>query len=789
MANNENDNDAAQVYLLGKTYLANNQGQFYIRNDPIVQMASGDRHTLIITESGRAFAFGDNGSGQLGLGHTNNVEKVSCIKSLKFGDTGERVILAACGRESSLVATNRGSIYAFGSNNRSQLGIESKDTTMIHTQPSKIEHFRGKINWKQISMGAEHACALTEDGLVYVWGSNEDGQCGQPRKNDTIKIPRELRVEYQVVAISCGYYHTALVSSDGRLFLFGNNDDRQLGRSVPDQFVGPVEVSLPDKVKGVACGNQHTVVLTEKGDVYTCGHGDRGQLGLGHKVHSAETFEFVPGLPKRLTAVAAGEAHTIILGSRGDIYVCGDGKHGKLGSQTHSNEFEPCLIDKFKSYNVLKVVCGGCQTIVLAQKKTTDQKKSSGSEDDISNATLSVTQRPKSVARNLRNEKITNRSSTFGDSLDATIQHAKPLRSQNHLRVEADDDDKSDKELSESLKSATFNQTHTLTNGRFKPTQSPSLNRTTLRSIDDDSKPLKTGVLDRTARLNKDTDDLNKTNNRLPALDKSPLRNTRFDQSSPQTLSKKKSDSDEDKPPIRNTRFDKSNQQILKKKKSESDEDKSSSEEQPSKSFTKKSDRSSPPLRNDRKPSPITRRKNTSESDEDKKVKRSSPPTKTPMSETLNRKSRQPPRRNIEDSEDEEDDDDDDNDEDNPRLSSRHSNKPPPTAARRSSLPPQARAGAPNSSSRDGNQTIGSKPSDAARGSFRSPATKTLAKPTTNNSNADTSKKETPPAQQPGFFSRIFGAKSTPPPPPPPPQPPAAAPSTTNSNSRTCLIM
>ncbi|CAF0902051.1 unnamed protein product [Adineta steineri] len=540
MANNENDNDAAQVYLLGKTYLANNQGQFYIRNDPIVQMASGDRHTLIITESGRAFAFGDNGSGQLGLGHTNNVEKVSCIKSLKFGDTGERVILAACGRESSLVATNRGSIYAFGSNNRSQLGIESKDTTMIHAQP---------------------------------------------------------------------------------------------------------------------------------------------------------------------------------------------------------------------------------------------------------NATLSVTQRPKSVARNLRNEKITNRSSTFGDSLDATIQHAKPLRSQNHLRVEADDDDKSDKELSESLKSATFNQTHTLTNGRFKPTQSPSLNRTTLRSIDDDSKPLKTGVLDRTARLNKDTDDLNKTNNRLPALDKSPLRNTRFDQSSPQTLSKKKSDSDEDKPPIRNTRFDKSNQQILKKKKSESDEDKSSSEEQPSKSFTKKSDRSSPPLRNDRKPSPITRRKNTSESDEDKKVKRSSPPTKTPMSETLNRKSRQPPRRNIEDSEDEEDDDDDDNDEDNPRLSSRHSNKPPPTAARRSSLPPQARAGAPNSSSRDGNQTIGSKPSDAARGSFRSPATKTLAKPTTNNSNADTSKKETPPAQQPGFFSRIFGAKSTPPPPPPPPQPPAAAPSTTNSNSRTCLIM
>lgn len=59
-----NENDAPQVYLLGKTYLANNQGQFYIRNDPIVHMAAGDRHTIIVTETGRAFAFGDNSSGR-----------------------------------------------------------------------------------------------------------------------------------------------------------------------------------------------------------------------------------------------------------------------------------------------------------------------------------------------------------------------------------------------------------------------------------------------------------------------------------------------------------------------------------------------------------------------------------------------------------------------------------------------------------------------------------------------------------------------------------------------------
>lgn len=131
----------------------------------------------------------------MGLGHTDNVEKVSCIKSLKFGDTGEKVTLAACGRESSLVATNHGSLYSFGSNFRSQLGIETSESTSNQTSPVKIkiERLRGKVQWKQISMGAEHACALTDEGAVYVWGANDEGQCGQPKKSDVVKTPTELR--------------------------------------------------------------------------------------------------------------------------------------------------------------------------------------------------------------------------------------------------------------------------------------------------------------------------------------------------------------------------------------------------------------------------------------------------------------------------------------------------------------------------------------------------------------------------------------------------------------------
>lgn len=141
-------------------------------------------------------------SGQLGLGHTDKIEKVSCIKSLKSNETGEKVILAACGRESSIVATDCGSIYSFGSNSRSQLGFEASSESEINQpNPTKIDSFKSKNIWKQIAMGAEHACALTDDGLVYVWGANDEGQCGQIKKYDVISKPRELRMEQPVVAM------------------------------------------------------------------------------------------------------------------------------------------------------------------------------------------------------------------------------------------------------------------------------------------------------------------------------------------------------------------------------------------------------------------------------------------------------------------------------------------------------------------------------------------------------------------------------------------------------------
>jgi alpha-tubulin suppressor-like RCC1 family protein len=81
------------------------------------------------------------------------------------------------------------------------LGIESEQSITIHFSPIKIEYFRSNISWKQLAMGAEHTCVLTNDGQVYVWGSNEVGQCGLEHKYEMIRTPNKLRLEYSVNAM------------------------------------------------------------------------------------------------------------------------------------------------------------------------------------------------------------------------------------------------------------------------------------------------------------------------------------------------------------------------------------------------------------------------------------------------------------------------------------------------------------------------------------------------------------------------------------------------------------
>ncbi|GAA5973863.1 hypothetical protein JCM11641_003201 [Rhodosporidiobolus odoratus] len=135
--------------------------------------------------------------------------------------------------------------------------------------------------------GSAHFLLLTSPSQsLYSWGDDRYGQCGpvppppapvssHPRANQvTTTLPRlEFFNGLFPVTISCGAFHSAILTKDGSVYLFGSNKEGQLGLGSLGG-VEPESLELPEEageVKQIACGGGYSVVLTEAGEVWAAG--------------------------------------------------------------------------------------------------------------------------------------------------------------------------------------------------------------------------------------------------------------------------------------------------------------------------------------------------------------------------------------------------------------------------------------------------------------------------------------------------------------------------------------
>ncbi|XP_052027117.1 X-linked retinitis pigmentosa GTPase regulator isoform X2 [Apodemus sylvaticus] len=394
--------DTGAVFTFGKTKFAENiPSKFWFKNDIPICLSCGDEHTAIVTGNNKLYMFGSNNWGQLGLGSKSAISKPTCIKALK----PEKVKLAACGRNHTIVSTDTGGVYAAGGNNEGQLGLgDTDDRDTFH----QIDFFTPSDTIKQLSAGANTSAALTEDGKLFMWGDNSEGQIGLKNKSN-VCIPHEVTVGKPIAWISCGYYHSAFVTMDGELYTFGEPENGKLG--LPSQLLinhrSPQRVlGIPERVIQVACGGGHTVVLTEK-VVYAFGLGQFGQLGLG-------TFLFETSEPKiidrikdqKISHISCGENHTALMTDIGLMYTFGDGRHGKLGlgMENFTNQFFPTLCSNFLRFTVQLIACGGCHMLVFATPRlgTIDESEfEEVYEPYISTGSLSINDPGSSLNRSL----------------------------------------------------------------------------------------------------------------------------------------------------------------------------------------------------------------------------------------------------------------------------------------------------------------------------------------------------------------------------------------------------
>uniref|UniRef100_H3B6S5 Retinitis pigmentosa GTPase regulator n=1 Tax=Latimeria chalumnae TaxID=7897 RepID=H3B6S5_LATCH len=296
----------------------------------------------------------------------------------KFWLKNDKPLYISCGDEHTALVTGNGKLYMFGSNNWGQLGLGTKTTV---NKPTCVKALKSE-KVKLVACGRSHTLTYTVDGKLFMWGDNSEGQIGLGEKSN-VCVPHLVDIRKQISWVSCGYYHSALVTAGGELYTFGESENGKLG--LPSEKLENTRVpkrvpEISGKVILVACGGGHTVALTEDHNLYTFGLGQFGQLGHGTLIFESHKPKVVEQLQNRnVQFVECGENHTAVITDNGLLYTFGDGRHGKLGlgDENFTNQFKPTLCPRFIKYIVQSVACGGCHMLVLARPRF------HGSEEDI----------------------------------------------------------------------------------------------------------------------------------------------------------------------------------------------------------------------------------------------------------------------------------------------------------------------------------------------------------------------------------------------------------------------
>jgi len=145
----------------------------------VVQVAVGRSHTLLLTDEGVLYSWGsDNDLGQLGricVSQAKMMEPSPLIAGLKQ----EIIIQIACGMNHCLALTQRGVLFAWGQNKAGQLGIEGFSTSaqvndLVEKTPTHVKYFggqEGSLLARSCSCGPESSACVTTKGEIYVWGA------------------------------------------------------------------------------------------------------------------------------------------------------------------------------------------------------------------------------------------------------------------------------------------------------------------------------------------------------------------------------------------------------------------------------------------------------------------------------------------------------------------------------------------------------------------------------------------------------------------------------------------
>ena len=246
----------------------------------------GGAHTAAIKTDGTLWCWGLNSSGQLGDNSTTN--RSSPVQTVDTGTTWSSV---DCGEDHTAAVKTDGTLWLWGGNGNGQLGDNTGGFGTSKSSP--IQTVSGGTNWKQVSAGKTFTAAIKTDGTLWLWGLNFSGQLGDDTGGFSAYKSSPVQTvaggsNWKFVKCSLGQSlsssgHVVALKTDGSLWLWGNNQNGQLGDNTSGFSAmksSPVQtVAGGTSWKKVSCSGAHTVAVKSDSTVWTWGGNNNGELG------------------------------------------------------------------------------------------------------------------------------------------------------------------------------------------------------------------------------------------------------------------------------------------------------------------------------------------------------------------------------------------------------------------------------------------------------------------------------------------------------------------------------
>ncbi|PFH38145.1 regulator of chromosome condensation (RCC1) repeat-containing protein [Besnoitia besnoiti] len=330
----------------GRLGLGHNRGSLspavveYISDRDVVFVSAGDSHSACIDRRGVLYTWGNGGFGRLGHGDEGEIPVPRKVEG--FG--GLPVLQVACGTFHTLALTHKGTVFAWGAGLPLGLGEGEDGGGGIVTAPRHLNDIEPAV--LSVAAGPYHSAAVTVAGDLLVWGVGGSSRLGHgDQQNQPFpKFVADLRNRMYVADLQA---------------MLGI---RKLKRDYSDiDFLEETGAagrnSAAWTLQTIACGDSHTVALTGTGAVWVWGSNEEGQLGLGEGVEE-DQYEPVQleCFSTPIRRVACGAKHCLAIAQYGDVFAWGANEEGQLGLGVVRPSFEPAAVTAIRQ--AIEVYCG-----------------------------------------------------------------------------------------------------------------------------------------------------------------------------------------------------------------------------------------------------------------------------------------------------------------------------------------------------------------------------------------------------------------------------------------------